>query len=433
MKTITLIWKKMFAVVVLLCCASMGFAQDQTWKFDANETADYAAFFKQPSAIEGKCNAEVMGIDINREGFSWDDMNTWLNAEGVIWRSYKPDYSETVFGVNVNSKSPFGGKTSSLSWTNTDGDNKWYPALPGVVNLKGKLVLRDCKATVIHISNTQMDTVKIEMTNTDNDCYLHVRRNPNVKQIDLSGSTGKCRQLAGYKNALSDETALLCIDCPKKEFLDWMLNLEDNCYTYSTMPLHPATGKVLGSGYKLQWSSAGGFPVGMINNDGEYEIEIDEDIDLSAEYDVLGKITTYTWKDEDGSEITPTSADATGWFSFGEECVGKYYRCEMSNEAYPALALNTVFVKVVKSYSTSGLNNTLGEEMIKVGPNPADDFISIMASDIQNVKVYSQTGACVKNVDGTQHVINIADLSSGLYFVKVTTLNGENVVKLIKK
>lgn len=431
MKSITLIGKRVFAIAVLAFASTLGFAQEQNWNFNTDETADYAAFFKQPSAIEGKCNAEVMGIDIHRDGFSWNDMNTWKNAEGKIWHTYSATYAETLFGVCVNAAAPFNGKTSSLSWTNTEGDNKWYPVLPVVENLKGKLVLRDFKATTVHVSNTQMDTVKIAMTNAENDCYLHIRRNPFVKQIDLSGSTGKCRQLAGYRNILSDETAFVCNDCRQTEFLDWLLNLEDNCFTYSTLPLHPATGKVLGSGYKSQWNTLGGLPIGLKNDEGEYEIEVDEDIDLSAEYDVQGKLTAYTWKNEDGDVITPTSADATGWFCFGSECVGKVYRCEMQNAAYPALALNTVWVKVVDSYST-GVNKTESVK-IKVGPNPVVNELSVVASDVRSIDVYSTTGACVKRANGSQTIVNVSDLTPGLYFVKVTTSTSEDIVKIIKK
>ena len=430
MKSITLIGKRVFAIATFAWCATTVFAQEQIWNFNAEEVADYAAFFKQPSAIEGKCNAEAMGIDINREGFSWSDMNTWKNAEGNIWRSYSATYAETIFGICVNAAAPFNGRTSSLSWTNSEGDNKWYPVLPAVKNLKGKFVLRDCKASVVHISNTQMDTVKIAMNNGESDCYLHIRRNPFVKQIDLSGSTGKCRQLAGYKNILSDETAFVCTDCRKTEFLDWLLNLEDNCYSYSTLPLHPATGKVLGSGYKSQWNTAGGFPVGVKNDKGEYEIEVDEDIDLSGEYDVMGKLTTFTWKNEDGDIITPTSADANGWFSFGDECVGKVYRCEMQNATYPELALNTVWVKVVKNYSTGV--NTSQKELITVGSNPVDEVISVSAPAVQRIAISSTTGACVRSVKGVQQV-NVADLTSGLYFVKVITSADETLVKIIKK
>ena len=134
MEKFTFLGKKV-ALSAFLCCFSLtGFAQEDTETFDFNdqETKEFAAFFKQPSAIEGKCNAEVMGIDINREGFSWDDMNTWKNAEGKIWHRYEKGggYVETLFGICANNKqAPFqsetGGKISSLTWTNSEGDNKW--------------------------------------------------------------------------------------------------------------------------------------------------------------------------------------------------------------------------------------------------------------------------------------------------------------------
>ena len=101
MEKFTFLGKKV-ALSAFLCCFSLtGFAQEDTETFDFNdqETKEFAAFFKQPSAIEGKCNAEVMGSDINREGFSWDDMNTWKNAEGKIWHRYEKGggYFETLF------------------------------------------------------------------------------------------------------------------------------------------------------------------------------------------------------------------------------------------------------------------------------------------------------------------------------------------------
>lgn len=437
MEKFTFLGKKV-ALSAFLCCFSLtGFAQEdtQTFDFDDNETKEYAAFFKQPSAIEGKCNAEVMGIDINREGFSWDDMNTWKNAEGKIWHKYTDGYVETLFGICANNKeAPFqgetGGKTSSLSWTNSGGDNKWYPVLPAVVNLKGTFTLTNCVATVVHISNTQLDTVKLQMVNEDKDCYLHVRRNLNCKQLDLSGSTGKVRQLAGYRNAFSDENSLLCTDCRPAEFLDWLFNIEDNHYTFSTLPLHPCTGKVLESGYKLQWEAAGGYPIGYMNADGEYEIAVGEDIDLSSEYDVDGNITTYTWRNIDGEEITPPDA-SDGWFCFDESNLNQEYRCEMTNEKYPALVLKTVFVKVVSEY-TSGINK-VENNGIAVRPNPAADYITVKGEEVQSVDIFSLTGACVKSVKDNVQTIEIADLAPGIYTIKVVTANGEKVAKFIKK
>ena len=432
MEKFTFLGKKV-ALSAFLCCFSLvGFAQEdtQTFNFDATETQEYAAFFKQPSAIEGKCNAEVMGIDINREGFSWDDMNTWKNSEGKIWLSYSDGYVETLFGVCANASAPFNGKTSSLSWTNSEGDNKWYPVLPAVKNLKGKFSLTNCKATVVHISNTQLDTVRIQMTNEDKDCYMHVRRNLNCKQLDMSGSTGKCRQLAGYRNAFSDENSLLFTDCRPTEFLDWLFNIEDNHYTFSTLGLLADNGKVLDSGYKLQWEAAGGYPIGQMNADGEYEIAVGEDIDLSSEYDVDGNITTYTWKNIDGEEITPPDA-SDGWFCFDESNLNQEYRCEMTNEKYPALVLKTVFVKVVSEY-TSGINK-VENNGIAVGPNPAADYITVKGEEVQSIDIFSLSGACVKSVKDNVQTIEIADLAPGIYTIKVVTTNGEKVAKFIKK
>ena len=432
MEKFTFLGKKV-AMSAFLCCFSLvGFAQEdtQTFNFDATETQEYAAFFKQPSAIEGKCNAEVMGIDINREGFSWDDMNTWKNSEGKIWLNYSDGYVETLFGVCANASAPFNGKTSSLSWTNSEGDNRWYPVLPAVKNLKGKFSLTNCKATVVHISNTQLDTVRIQMTNEDKDCYMHVRRNLNCKQLDMSGSTGKCRQLAGYRNAFSDENSLLFTDCRPAEFLDWLFNIEDNHYTFSTLPVHPTTGKVLGSGYKLQWEAAGGYPIGQMNANGEYEIAVGEDIDLSSEYDVDGSITTYTWKNLDGEVITPPDA-SDGWFCFDESNLNQEYRCEMTNEKYPALVLKTVFVKVVSEY-TSGINK-VENNGIAVGPNPAADYITVKGEEVQSVDIFSLTGACVKSVKDNVQTIYIATATTGIYTIKVVTANGEKVAKFIKK
>ena len=53
MEKFTFLGKKV-AMSAFLCCFSLvGFAQEdtQTFNFDATETQEYAAFFKQPSAI----------------------------------------------------------------------------------------------------------------------------------------------------------------------------------------------------------------------------------------------------------------------------------------------------------------------------------------------------------------------------------------------
>lgn len=423
-------WKNL-AVAFMAVSSLHAFAEEAHFDFDPQETKEYAAFFKQPSALEGKCNAEVLGIDVNRPGFSWDDMNTWLNSEGKLWlKNDGKGYAETLFGicVNNNPKDPFKGKSSGINWTTNKDDNKWYPAIENSKYLKGRFVMSDCWATVVHISGTQMDTVKIAMNNTDKDCYLHIRRNPLCRQIDLSNSKGKCRQLAGYSNMLSDENSLKCENIRMTEFLDWLLNLENNCYTFSTLPLHPAKGTKLGSGYKDQWKDRGGYPIGQMNADGEYEILVDEDIDLSSEYDIEGKITEYAWKDIDGNPVE--LANDNGYFCFGPEHVGKTYRCEMTNGHYSQLTLKTVFVTVVEDYtgSVEGLANS------NVAVVCNDNTISVSgAEEVTGVQVYNFNGQCVKSVKGNQTQLNVSDLVSGMYIVKVMTTEGNYTEKIIKK
>lgn len=93
----------------------------------------------------------------------------------------------------------------------------------------------------------------------------------------------------------------------------------------------------------------------------------------------------------------------------------------MQNAAYPALALNTVWVKVVDSYST-GVNKTESVK-IKVGPNPVVNELSVVASDVRSIDVYSTTGACVKRANGSQTIVNVSDLTPGLYFDKGNHFN----------
>ncbi len=70
---------------------------------------------------------------------------------------------------------------------------------------------------------------------------------------------------------------------------------------------------------------------------------------------------------------------------------------------------------------------------LAVYPNPASANFTINAeNNISNVDVYDMTGRTVlqlNNVNATIQQINTADMSTGLYFVKVTDINGNAVSK----
>ena len=78
----------------------------------------------------------------------------------------------------------------------------------------------------------------------------------------------------------------------------------------------------------------------------------------------------------------------------------------------------------------------LMENNFNIYPNPANDVINIEAEfDVEEVTIYNITGVMVYNEQCTMNNVqlNVSDLNSGVYFVKVVTNNGETVKRFIKK
>ncbi len=74
----------------------------------------------------------------------------------------------------------------------------------------------------------------------------------------------------------------------------------------------------------------------------------------------------------------------------------------------------------------------------KVGPNPATDVVNISTknnSTINTVEITDVNGRVVKNVtvNATTSQINVADLNSGVYFLKASSENGVGTSKIVKK
>lgn len=70
-------------------------------------------------------------------------------------------------------------------------------------------------------------------------------------------------------------------------------------------------------------------------------------------------------------------------------------------------------------------------------PNPVEDNLMIEANEtIEEVAIYTITGVTVYCQHSTvrgQQSINVSDLNSGIYFIKVRTENGETVKRFVKK
>ena len=80
-------------------------------------------------------------------------------------------------------------------------------------------------------------------------------------------------------------------------------------------------------------------------------------------------------------------------------------------------------------------NARLASEL-KMFPNPAKDKFVVKSGSlaIENVTVLSVTGKQLVSVNGAEaNEVNVAQLPSGYYFVKVTTNKGVATLKLVKE
>lgn len=71
-----------------------------------------------------------------------------------------------------------------------------------------------------------------------------------------------------------------------------------------------------------------------------------------------------------------------------------------------------------------------------VYPNPATDVLNISnvnKLEITNATISDINGRIIKNINSSIESINVADLTSGVYFLKVTTTEGSGITKFVKK
>lgn len=87
------------------------------------------------------------------------------------------------------------------------------------------------------------------------------------------------------------------------------------------------------------------------------------------------------------------------------------------------------------SYPTLGLSQNLEAAKLTLHPNPVTDqlFLSSSNQKIENVAIYSLAGALVKSISKEVEAIDVSNLKTGSYLVKVTTDQGSFTQKIIKK
>jgi hypothetical protein len=86
-----------------------------------------------------------------------------------------------------------------------------------------------------------------------------------------------------------------------------------------------------------------------------------------------------------------------------------------------------------------GVNDNVLEQTVKVYPNPAHDFVTISNSadvTINSIEIYDMNGRLVNQikVDSTaDQTVNVSELTTGMYFINITSDQATVVKRLIKK
>jgi hypothetical protein len=94
---------------------------------------------------------------------------------------------------------------------------------------------------------------------------------------------------------------------------------------------------------------------------------------------------------------------------------------------------NLFYIKT--AYASLGLGDNVEASKLTLYPNPVSDqlYISSDNQKIENVMIYSLSGGVVKNIPGEVESIDVSNLTTGNYLVRVTTDQGSFAKKIIKK
>jgi len=98
--------------------------------------------------------------------------------------------------------------------------------------------------------------------------------------------------------------------------------------------------------------------------------------------------------------------------------------------------LNTANLFYIKTaYASLGLGDNVEASKLTLYPNPVADqlYISSDNQKVENVMIYSLSGAVVKSISNEVESIDVSNLTTGNYLVKVTTDQGSFTKKIIKK
>jgi len=169
------------------------------------------------------------------------------------------------------------------------------------------------------------------------------------------------------------------------------------------------------------------------------------------ETDLTGKVLNPKWSNHQGGngetnalELTnPVPAGSTGqWVSVDVPLTDFTEVNGGDKSAFAQFLISSnigiVYVDNIYLYNETFSNDTFAQDQYKTYPNPATDVWNIRSSNvgISTVEIFNTLGRSVKRleVEGSNINIKVSDLSTGIYFARISDSNRQtNTVKLIKK
>ncbi|SMO84031.1 Por secretion system C-terminal sorting domain-containing protein [Saccharicrinis carchari] len=145
-----------------------------------------------------------------------------------------------------------------------------------------------------------------------------------------------------------------------------------------------------------------------------------------------------TEKDNEGGIYKETDAQVTtidGWqtlyFGLGEMPSNDYSHLFIYIDGGVEDA-QTYYIDDIKGPAlreATAIDNTDSLENLSISPNPATSYIKIQNITNEMVQIFNVSGVLVKQIRNSNTAINIDDLNTGIYFVKV----GDRLSKFIRK
>lgn len=163
------------------------------------------------------------------------------------------------------------------------------------------------------------------------------------------------------------------------------------------------------------------------------EYETYESVDLRSQVSRDGKSSHFTWKTKSGNTLVEGTdyAESSGVFAFLKDQTDSVY-CEITNETFPALILETSRFTVLTATS-------IKESAVKtsVFPNPFTDILRIESAEpIRKIEIFSISGNRLSElkVTGSRGVsVPVSDLPNGVLILKIKGDGFTRTLKAVKK